>query len=89
MSTCFLELAQAKRGVLECLPTPVLAKQRTREGVGTGGWGLITTLLRDRTKLSTGSWSNTCSSSIRWTQGPRLTALSSQPSPVGVEGGQA
>lgn len=48
-----------------------------------GGWGLITTLLRDRTRLSTGSWSNTCSSSIRWTQGPRLTALSSQPSPVG------
>ena len=32
-----------------------------------------------------GSWSNTCSSSIRWTQGPRLTALSSQPSP-GREG---
>lgn len=30
-----------------------------------------------------GSWSNTCSSSIRWTQDPWLTALSSQPSPGG------
>lgn len=32
---------------------------------GHGGWGLIVTLLRDRTRLSTGSWSNSCSSSIR------------------------
>lgn len=32
---------------------------------GHGGWGLMVTLLRDRTRLSTGSWSNSCSSSIR------------------------
>lgn len=56
---------QAKPGVLECLPAQYGQNRRPGTVRDSSGWALTTTLLRDRTRLSTGSWSNTCSSSIR------------------------